>query len=129
MGVPTEEDLAKALAAAVGELAASGERDLTALRERLDNFLYHRGGDGILELSVSQTGATCISLLGIVIWVETQTLAPIEGEFDLDSATEAVKAFTVRVGDKRTSRRDAPRYPLDSWRKAPAVDRKPSNGR
>jgi hypothetical protein len=117
MGSLTEEDLAKALAAAVEHSAASGMRDLEAVRDRLDDFLYRRGGDGILDLSVSQTRPPCISLLGIVIWVETQTLAPIEAEFDLDPTTATVKAFTVRAGDGRISRHDAPGYPLDSWRK------------
>lgn len=28
-----------------------------------------------------------------------------------------MKAFAVRAGDKRVPRRDAPSYPLDSWRK------------
>lgn len=117
MGIPTEEDLAKALAAAVEHSAASGMRDLEAVRDRLDDFLHRRGSDGILDLSVSQTGPACISLLGIVIWVETQTLAPIEVEFDLDQTAGTVRAFTVRAGDGGVSRRDAPGYPLDSWRK------------
>jgi len=117
MGTPTEEDLAKALAAEVEHSAASGMRDLEAVRDRLDDFLYRRGGDGILDLSVSKTGPPCISLLGMVIWVETQTLAPIEAEFDLDWTTGTVKAFTVRAGNRRISPRDAPCYPLDSWRK------------
>jgi len=129
METPTEEELAKALAAAVAHSAASGMRDLEAVRGRLDDFLYRRGGDGILDLSVSHIGPACISLLGIVIWVETQTLAPIEAEFDLDRTTGTVKTFTVRAGDRRISRRDAPGYPLDSLRKRlrfiesrPAVD-------
>ena len=104
-------------------------RDLEAVRGRLDDLLYRRGGDGILELSASQTGPSRVSLLGIVIWVETQTLAPIEAEFELDRTTGTVKAFTVLAGDGRICRRDAPDYPLDSWRKRlqliesrPAVD-------
>ena len=117
MGTPTEEDLARALAAAIEYAPPSGMRDLEAVRDRLDDFLYRRGGDGILELSVSQSGPTRISLLGIVIWVETQTLAPIETEFDLDRTMGTVKGFTVRAGDGRISRQDAPGYPLESWRK------------
>jgi len=92
-------------------------RDLEALRDELDDFLYRHGGDGILELSASQTAPTSISLLGIVIWVETQTLGPVEAKFDLDGTTGTVKAFTVRAGDSRISRRDAPGYPLDSLRR------------
>jgi hypothetical protein len=49
--------------------------------------------------------------------VETQTLGPVEAEFDLDKAEGSVKAFTVRAGDGRISREDAPGYPLESWPK------------
>jgi hypothetical protein len=36
--------------------------------------------------------------------------------FKLDEASGAVKALTIRAGDARISRRDAPTYQL-SWRK------------
>jgi hypothetical protein len=115
----SEEELATALAAAVEGYAArgTGDRSLQGIQEGLHDMLYHTGSDGILELSVSQSRSTCITLLGIVIWVDDQTLGPLEAEFHLDKADGAVTAFTVRAGDKRISRRDAPSYPLESWRK------------
>jgi hypothetical protein len=114
----SEEELARALAAAVEGYAArgTGDRSLEEIHEGLDDLLYHRGGDGILELSVSQPRSTCVALLGIVIWVEDQTLGPLEAEFRLEAAGK-VKALTVRAGDKRIPRRDAPSYSLASWRK------------
>ena len=116
----SDEELAKAFAAAVENYAAGRTRTprapLDPVQATLDRLLYHRGGDGILELSVSQPRPKYQTLLGIVIWVETQTLGPVEAEFHLDQ-DGSVKRFTVRAGDGRVSREDAPAYPLGSWRK------------
>lgn len=49
-----------------------GSRSLPqTVTEGLDALLYGYGGDGVLELSVSQPqSSACISILGTVIWVE-----------------------------------------------------------
>ena len=113
----SDEQLAMDLAAAVENYAAVGTGSSPvpqAIADGLDNLLYGCGGDGVLELSVSSE-AGCLAILGIVIWVEEQTLGPLEAEFQLDKAGRAVQAFTIRAGDGRISRRDAPSYP-QSWR-------------
>ena len=116
---PSEEEHAKALAKAVADYAADGMEvsppPLDAIQGGLEDLLFLRGSDGILELSASRPRSTFLILLCTVIWVETQTLGPVEAEFHLDAGS--VKAFTVRAGDGRVSRQDAPGYPLESWRK------------
>lgn len=118
MGFHSEEEAAIALAAAVqsyvDDRARSGPVP-RAIEEGLDTLLYGWGGDGILELSVSHIDTACVTILGIVIWVEEQTLGPLEAKFQLDKPAGAVKALTIRAGDKRIPRRDAPKYP-QSWR-------------
>jgi hypothetical protein len=112
----SEKQLAAALAAAVQDYAAAcGDRSLQAIQEALDDLLYRRGSDGILELSVSQPEAASLTLVGIVIWVEEQTLGPLEAVFSLDEAG-SVTRFSVRAGDARLPRHDAPAHALDSWR-------------
>jgi len=117
----SDEELAKAFAVAVENYADGGTGTVTArleaIRATLDGLLYHCGSDGILELSVSQLRPAYLTLLCIVIWVETQTLGPVEAEVHLDQGGGSVKTFTVRAGDGRISRQDAPGYPLESWRK------------
>ncbi len=119
MGLGSEEEVATALVAAVQSYAAAGTgtRPLPqVIEDCLHTLLDERGSDGILELSVSQPRSTCITILGIVIWVTEQTLSPLEAEFQLDKAGGAVKSLTIRAGDGRISRRNAPEYP-QSWRK------------
>ena len=103
----SEQELARALARAVEESAAGGMRDLQATLDRLHDLLFGRGSDGIVDLSVAQSGSTCVTILAFVIWVESQRLGPVEAEFHLDQAKGSVQAFTVRAGD---ARRDAPVY-------------------
>ena len=113
MGVPSDQELAIALAEAVEKHAADlmgTDRLPPAIAQGLDAVLYRHGGDGLLELSVLPSRSTRITILGIVIWVTDQTLGPIEAEFQLDKAGGAVKALTVRAGDDRTSPRDRPKY-------------------
>ena len=88
---------------------------MQAVGETLDQLLYRRGGDGILELSVSRSEPGWLTLVGLVVWVEDQTLAPLEAVFRLD-ASGFVKRFTVRAGDARLPRRDVQALPLGSWR-------------
>jgi hypothetical protein len=89
---------------------------LQAVSDALDGLLYHRGSDGIHELSVSESRPTRLALLGVIIWVEEQTLGPLEAVFLLDGAG-SVTWFTIRAGDARLPRRDAPAYGPRSWRK------------
>jgi hypothetical protein len=114
-----DDDLALALVAAVESYAFGGaalERVSKAVEQAIGHLLYGRGGDGILELSIARPlSFPRLTMVGIVIWVTEQTLGPIEAEFHLDEAGRAVTAFTVRAGDGRILRRDAPKYP-GSWR-------------
>lgn len=112
----SDKEIAAALASAVQEyVALDEEASLQTIQERLDDLLYHRGGDGILELSVSEAETASFTVVGIVVWVEEQTLGPLEAAFRLDDAG-SVRGFIVRAGDRRLPRKDAPAYPLDSWR-------------
>jgi hypothetical protein len=115
----SEEETAIALAAAVEKWAAEGTASTPlpqAIEVGLDGLLYGvgNGGDGIRELSVSQSGPTCITIVGLVIWLGPPTLGPFEAKFHLDKAG-AVKALTLRAGDGRISERDAPQD-VSSWR-------------
>jgi hypothetical protein len=117
-GLNTEQDLAKVLAAAAERYAAE-ERDSNSSTEAIANglhdLLYGYGGDGVLELSVSQpTSSRCLTVLGIVIWVEEQTQSPLEAVFQFDDVG-AVSALTLRAGDRRIAPRDMPGY-QESWR-------------
>jgi hypothetical protein len=51
-----------------------------------------------------------------VIWVEEQRLGPYEAEFQLDQPGGTVAALTIRAGDTRIPRREAPKYSQASWR-------------
>jgi hypothetical protein len=99
------------LAAAVEAYASGGMRipppSLDAIQRTLEELLYSYGGDGILDLSVSQPRSTYLAFTCIAIVLGDRTrYEPAEGEFYLDRAG-AVKAFTVRVGDARVP----PGYP------------------
>jgi hypothetical protein len=112
------DESAIALAAAVEKWVAEGAASTSlpqAIEESIDALLYQYGSDGILELSVANSQSTCVTIVGLVIWVTEQTLSPLEAEFQLDKAG-AVRALTLRAGDGRISRRDAPEYEA-SWRK------------
>lgn len=112
----SEEEVAIALAAAVEKWVAEGAAPPPlppAIEKSLDDLLYYYDGDGIQELSILQS-PTYITILGLVIWVDLQTLNPFEAEFQLDEAG-GVKALTLRAGDGRIPRRDAPGY-SSPWR-------------
>jgi hypothetical protein len=113
----SEDQVARALTAAVERWVAEGTASTPLpwpIEEGIDNLLYQHGSDGLRELSVSQSRSFSITILGLVIWVAEQTLGPLEAEFQLDKAG-AVVAFTLRAGDGRISKRDAPEYGA-SWR-------------
>ncbi len=112
MGPPSEDEVAAALAGAVATHARhkTGSKQLPeAIEDGLHTLLYERGSDGILELAISECTSTRITFLGIVIWVTEQTLGPLEAQFERGEAGGPVKAFTVRAGDGRIARRDAPK--------------------
>jgi hypothetical protein len=113
MGPRSEDEVAAALAADVTTHArhGTGSKLPEAIELGLHNLLYERGSDGILELAVSESTSTRLTILGIVIWVTEQTLGPLEAKFERDEAGGPVKEITVRAGDGRIARRDAPKYP------------------
>jgi hypothetical protein len=114
MSPRSEDEVAAALAAAVTTHArhrTASNQLPEEIEEGLHTLLYERGSDGLHELSVSECTSTRITILGVVIWVTEQTLGPLEAKFERDEAGGAVKAFTIRAGDGRIARRDAPKFP------------------
>ena len=119
MAETSEQELAVSLAKAVENyMADNAEAGVltSSMEEGLDNLLYGHGGDGVLELSVSEIQAKSITIVGVVIWVADQTLGPLEATFQRGSRG-VVEAATIRAGDRRRSPRDGIKYPPQSWRK------------
>ena len=108
----SEDEIAEILAAAVATFVSdSTGAKLEAVRDGLDNLLYHAGCDGVFELAVSESTSTHISFVGVVIWVTEQTFGPLEAHFEREETVGRVTGFTVRAGDRRIARRDSPKFP------------------
>ena len=107
-----EDELAADLAAAVAKHAdfkPGWEPFPEEVEEGLYKLLYGDGADGVIELTIAERTPTSVTILGLVIWLgRVETAGPLEAAFELDEASGSVTAMTVRAGDQRVERREAP---------------------
>jgi hypothetical protein len=96
-------------AALLTDRQREGWRALGRCRDALHHLLYLHGGDGVGALEVVEATPTRVTLVGTIIWVDTQSADLMEATFTFDRDSRAINRLVVRAGDEGVSA-EAPRF-------------------